>query len=80
MTVKTQMGSPAAAEEGGEASRGGRGESEERRRVRSKSTLESTAPKLRSGSSLSTSKQEEGRRAEGLEKALRHNAWLCIAR
>jgi len=34
MTVKrvgSQMGSPAAAEEGGEAKGGGRGESEERR-------------------------------------------------
>jgi len=53
MIVKTpgsQMGSPAAAEGGGEARGGGRGESEERSGVRWRSTLELTAPKRRSRS------------------------------
>jgi len=55
MTVKTpgsQMGSPAAAEGGGEAMGGGRGESEsvERSEVQARSTLTSTAPNARSRS------------------------------
>ena len=53
MTVKTpesQMGSPAAAGEGGEAVGGGRGESGERREVQSRSSLTSTVPKARSRS------------------------------
>ena len=91
MIVKTpgsQMGSPAAAEEGGEEVGGGRCESGERSEVQARSTLTSTAPKarLRSGevatpgtmtafartlaSSLTPSKAEEGRRAEGLEETL----------
>jgi len=31
-----------------------------------------------SASSLSTSKQDEGRRAEGLEEALQYDARLCV--
>jgi len=52
MIVKTpvsQMGSRAAAG-GGEAMRGGRGESAERSEVQARSTLTSTAPKVRSRS------------------------------
>ena len=51
MIVKTpgsQMGSPAAAEEGGEEVGGGRWESRERSEVQARSTLTSTAPKARS--------------------------------
>jgi len=127
MIVKTpgsQMGSPAAAEEGGEEMGGGRWESGERSEVQARSTLTSTAPKARSrsgevvtldegprislrvstklptstssmmssgitalartsaypgttaafartlASSLTPSKAEEGRRAEGLEETL----------
>jgi len=47
------MGPPAAAEGGGEARRGGRGESGEsgeRSGVQARSTLESTSPKARSRS------------------------------
>jgi len=50
MIVKTpgsQMGSPVAAEEGGEEVGGGRWESGERSEVQSRSTLTSTAPKTR---------------------------------
>ena len=53
MIVKTpgsQMGSPAAAEEGGEEVGGGRWESGERREVQARSTLTSTAPTARSRS------------------------------
>jgi len=53
MIVKTpgsQMGSPAAAEEGGEEVGGGRWESGERSEVQARSTLTSTAPKVRSRS------------------------------
>ena len=53
MIVKTpgsQMGSPAAAGEGGEAMGGGRGKSGERREVQSRSLLTSTASKARSRS------------------------------
>ena len=53
MIVKTpgsQMGSPAAAEEGGEEMGGGRWESGERSEVQARSTLTSTAPKARSRS------------------------------
>jgi len=53
MIVKTpgsQIGSPAAAEGGGEAMGWGRGESGERSEVQAKSTLTSTAPKVRSRS------------------------------
>jgi len=53
MTVKTsgsQMGSPAAAEGGGEAMGGGRGESGEISEVQARSMLTSTAPKARSRS------------------------------
>ena len=49
MIVKTpgsQMGSPAAAEEGGEEVGGGRGESGERSEVQARSTLTSTLPKV----------------------------------
>ena len=46
MTV-IQMGSPAAAEGGGEAMGGGRGESGERSEMQARSTLTSTAPKAR---------------------------------
>jgi len=48
MIVKTsgsQMGCPAAAEEGGEAMGGGRGESGERSEVCARSSLTTTAPK-----------------------------------
>ena len=48
MIVKTpgsQMGSPAAVEEGGEEMGGGRWESGERSEVQARSTLTSTAPK-----------------------------------
>jgi len=31
-----------------------------------------------SASSLSTSKPDEGRRAEGLEEALQYDTWLCV--
>jgi len=50
MIVKTpgsQMGSPVAAEEGGEEVGGGRLESGERSEVQARSTLTSTAPKAR---------------------------------
>jgi len=53
MIVKTpgsQMGSPAAAEGGGEAMGGGRGESGEKSEVHARSTLTSTAPKAKSRS------------------------------
>ena len=53
MIVKTpgsQMGSQAAAEEGGEEVGGGRWESGERSEVQARSTLTSTAPKARSRS------------------------------
>ena len=53
MIVKTpgsQMGSPTAAEEGGEEMGGGRWESGERSEVQARSTLTSTAPKTRSRS------------------------------
>ena len=53
MIVKTpgsQMGSPAAAEEGGEEVGGGRWESGERSEVQARSTLTSTAPKARTRS------------------------------
>jgi len=53
MIVKTpgsQMGSPAAAGEGGEEMGGGRWESGERSEVHARSTLTSTAPKARSRS------------------------------
>jgi len=53
MIVKTpgsQMGSPAAAEGGGEAMEGGGRESGERSEVQARSTLTSTAPKVRSRS------------------------------
>ena len=121
-TPGSQMGSPAAAEGGGEAMGGGRGESGERSEMQARSTLTLTAPKVRSRSrevatldeatrisqsvientvvnssltwvitalartsacpsttaafartsapSLTPSKPEEGRRAEGLEEAL----------
>ena len=49
-TADSQMGSPAAAEEGGEAMGGGRGESGERSEVQARSTFTSTAPKARSRS------------------------------
>jgi len=49
-TPGSQMGSPAAAEGGGEARGGGRRESEERSGVQTGSTLESTVPKARSRS------------------------------
>ena len=44
------MGSPAAAEGGGEARGGGSGDSAERSGVQARSMLESTAPKARSRS------------------------------
>jgi len=123
-TPGSRMGSPAAAEGGGEAMGGGREESRERGEVQARSSLTSTAPKARSrsrevatldeaprislrvsstvptlassslssvitalartsacpstttafartlASSLTPSKPEEGRRAEGLEEAL----------
>ena len=53
MIVKTpgsQMGSPAAAEEGGKEMGGGRWESGERSEVQARSTLTLTAPKARSRS------------------------------
>jgi len=53
MIVKTpgsQMGSPAAAEEGGEEVGCGRWERGERSEVQARSTLTSTAPKARSRS------------------------------
>ena len=53
MIVKTpgsQMGSPAAAAEGGEAMRGGKGESGESSEVHERPSLTSTAPKVRSRS------------------------------
>ena len=53
MIVKTpgsQMGSPAAAEEGGEEVGGGRWESGERSEMQARSTLTSMAPKARSRS------------------------------
>ena len=53
MIVKTpgsQMGSPAAVEEGGEEMGGGWWESGERSEVQARSTLTSTAPKARSKS------------------------------
>jgi len=46
----SQMGFPAAAEEGGEAMGGGRWEGGERSEVQARSTLTSTAPKARSRS------------------------------
>ena len=49
-TLGSQMGSPAAAEEGGGEVGGGRWESGERSEVRARSTLTSTAPKARSRS------------------------------
>jgi len=127
MIVKTpgsQIGSPAEAEGGGEVMGEGRGESGERSKAHARSTLTSTAPKVRSrsrgvgtldeapgisqkasskipssasssltwvitafaqtsacpsttaafartsASSLTPSKPEQGRRAEGLEEAL----------
>jgi len=53
MLVKTpgfQMGSPAAAEEGGEAMGGGRGKSGESSEVHERQSVTSTAPKTRSRS------------------------------
>jgi len=53
MIVKTpgsQMGSPSAAEGGGEVMGGGRGESGERSEVQARLSLTSTAPKARSRS------------------------------
>jgi len=53
MIVKTpgsQMGSPAAAEEGGEAVGGGRGERGESSEVHERPSVTSTAPKARSRS------------------------------
>ena len=53
MIVKTpgsQVGSPAAAEGGGQARGGGKGEGGERSGVQAGSTLESTVPKARSRS------------------------------
>jgi len=47
-TLRSQMGSPAAAEGGGEAMGGGRGKSGESSEVHARSTLTSTAPKARS--------------------------------
>jgi len=49
-TSGSQMGSPAAAEGGGEARGGGGGESGERSEVQARSSLTSTAPKARSRS------------------------------
>jgi len=49
-TPGSQMGSPAAAEEGGEAMGGGRGESGERSEVHARPSVTSTAPKARSRS------------------------------
>jgi len=49
-TPGSQMGSPAAAEGGGEPMGGGRGESGERSEVQARSSLTSTAPKARSRS------------------------------
>jgi len=49
-TPGSQMGSPAAAEEGGEEVGGGRWESGERSEVQARLTLTSTAPKARSRS------------------------------
>ena len=49
-TPGSQMGSPAAAEEGEEEVGGGRWESEERSEVQARSTLTSTTPKVRSRS------------------------------
>jgi len=49
-TLGSQMGSPAAAEEGGEAMGGGRGEREERSEVHARPSVTSTAPKARSRS------------------------------
>ena len=64
MIVKTpgsQMGSPAAAEGGGEAMGGGRGESGERSEVQARSMLMSTAPKARSRSKEVATLDEEPR-------------------
>jgi len=47
---QSQMGSPAAAEEGGEAMGGGRGESGESSEVHERPSVTSTAPKARSRS------------------------------
>ena len=44
-TPESQMGSPAVAEEGGEAMRGGRGESGESCEVHERPSVTSTAPK-----------------------------------
>ena len=49
-TPESQMGSPAAAEGGGEAMGEGRGESGERSEVQARLSLTSTAPKARSRS------------------------------
>ena len=66
MIVKSpgsQMGSPAAAEEGGEEVGDGRWESGERSEVQARSTLTSTAPKARPRSGEVATLDEVPRRA-----------------
>ena len=74
MIVKTpgsQMGSPAAAEEGGEEVGGGLWESGERSEVQARSTLTSTAPKARPRSGEVATLDAVPRRA--------HDAIFCAA-
>jgi len=61
-TPRSQMGSPAAAEEGGEEVGGGRWESGEGSEVQARSTLTSTAPKA-----TSRSGEDETREIEKFE-------------
>ena len=60
-TPGSQMGSPAAAEEGGEEAGGGKCESGERSEVQARSTVTSTVPKARSRSREVVTLDEEPR-------------------
>ena len=60
-TPGSQMGSPAAAEEGGEEVGGGKCESGERSEVQAQSTVTSTVPKARSSSREVVTLDEEPR-------------------
>ena len=78
MIVKTpgcQMGSPVAAEEGGEEVGGGRGGSGERSEVQARSTLSSTAPKARSRSGEVATLDEMPRTAQEPRMVGFKNAW-----
>jgi len=77
-TPGSQMGSPAAAEEGGEEVGGGRWESGERSEVQARSTLMLTAPKARSRSGEVATLDEVDETTPPLLYAMMHEAFLKL--